>query len=95
MSVPAGPEVPTQTPILPALGARVALGHVRRAFDMARQDMADAVALAHCSVERIDRRARDAEGRRHALALQYVNGGFYRPHPGHLHLPFAIHRLSG
>ena len=42
MSVPAGPEVPMQTPMLPALGAGVALGHVRGALDVAGQDVADA-----------------------------------------------------
>ena len=40
MSVPAGPEVPMHTPMLPARGARVALGHVRGALDVARQDVA-------------------------------------------------------
>ena len=42
MSVPAGPEVPMHTPILPGAGAGVALGHVRGALDVAGQHMADA-----------------------------------------------------
>ena len=46
MSVPAGPEVPMHTPMLPALGARVALGHVRGALDVARQDVARCVPRA-------------------------------------------------
>jgi cytochrome c553 len=45
MSVPAGPLVPMHTPMLPA-GAGVALGHVRGALDVARQDVGDRLALA-------------------------------------------------
>ena len=42
MSVPAGPEVPMQTPMLPARGAGVALGHVRGALDVPGQHVVDA-----------------------------------------------------
>ena len=42
MSVPAGPEVPMQMPMLPGLGPGVALGHVRGALDVAGQHVRDA-----------------------------------------------------
>ena len=45
MSVPAGPEVPTQTPMLPAAGPGVALGHVRGALDVPGQDVLDAAVV--------------------------------------------------
>ena len=64
MSVPAGPEVPMQTPMLPALARRVAVGHVRGALDMAGQDMADAAMRAHRRVEWVDGCAGNAEADR-------------------------------
>ena len=45
MSVPAGPEVPMHTPMLPARPG-VALGHVRGGLDVAGQDVGDALPLA-------------------------------------------------
>ena len=63
MSVPAGPEVPMHTPMLPAL-ARVALGHVRGRLDVARQHVAMEAASRSCGVERVDGGAGHAEGLR-------------------------------
>ena len=65
------------------LGARIAVGHVRSALDMARQDMADRASLAQRRVERIDRGAWHAESDRHALPLEHQHRRVHRLHLGH------------
>src|SRR3546814_2299197 len=59
-------------------GAGVALGHVGGALDVAGQDMVDRLALLHGGVERVDRRAGNAEGDVDPLLLQDAHGGFGR-----------------
>ena len=58
MSVPAGPGGADADADVARHGARVAVGHVRGALDVAGQDVADAAVLAHRRVERVDGRAR-------------------------------------
>jgi hypothetical protein len=65
------------------LGAGVPLGHVRGALDVPGQHVLDGAAVAQRTVERIDRRTRQAEGVRDTLPLQDVHGGLDRPHAGH------------
>src|SRR5258708_28274912 len=69
------------------LGARVAIGHMRRTLHVARQDMADGTSLAQCRIERVDRGTGYAEGDRNALTFQHEHSRFYRPYPGHQILP--------
>src|SRR3546814_2145924 len=64
-------------------GAGVALGHVGGALDVAGQDMVDRLALLHGGVERVDRRAGNAEGDVDPLLLQDAHGGFGCGHKGH------------
>ena len=49
-------------PDIACLGAGVALGHVRGRLDMAGKDVADRAARLQRRIERVDRRARHAEG---------------------------------
>ncbi len=49
MSVPAGPEVPSRPQYY--LPPCVALSHMRSAFHMTRQYMANASMLTHCRIE--------------------------------------------
>ena len=62
---------------------RVALGHVRRAFDVARQHVRDAAAPLHRGVQRIDRGARDAERAGDSFLFQHEDGGVDCGHAGH------------
>ncbi len=62
------------------LGAGVALGHVRGAFDVASQDVMDAAALLQRGVERVDRRARHAERGGDAFFFHHVDGCFDSGH---------------
>jgi hypothetical protein len=63
--------------------ARIALGHVRCTFDVAREDVRDAAARLHRRVQRVDRSAGDAERVGHTFALQHVHGGVDGSHLGH------------
>ncbi|MGF6807019.1 hypothetical protein OKW30_002145 [Paraburkholderia sp. Clong3] len=65
------------------LRAGVALGHVRRAFHMAREHVADAAGFAHRRVERVDRGARHAERGIDAFFFEHQNGGVDGSHFGH------------
>src|SRR5690606_23156083 len=56
------------------LGAGVALGHVRGAFDVACQDVADAAVSAQGGIQRVERGTGDAEGRIDAYLAQYRDG---------------------
>ncbi len=83
-------------------GARIALGHVRRAFDMARQHMGNRLALAQRGVQGVDRGAGNAEGLVHAFFFQHQNGCHHGFHAGHTRLlqslmeaMFAQWRLPG
>ena len=95
MSVPAGPEVPMHTPMLPATGAGVALGHVRGAFDVARQHVGDGAAFAQRRVQRVDGRAGHAEGLRYAFLLHHQNRGHDGLHLCHGSLLVEWPRCSG
>jgi len=65
------------------LGAGVALGHVRGAFDVACQDVADAAVSAQGGIQRVDRGTGDAEGCIDAFLAQYRDGGIDCSHSGH------------
>ena len=65
------------------LGAGIALGHVRGAFDVARQVVADAVALAQRGVEGIDRGAGHAEGDLDAFFFHHQHRCLCCCHPCH------------
>ena len=80
--MPAGPEVLMQTPMLPAR-AREALGHVRGALNVARQQMLEAAVPAQRRVERVDRRAWHAEHGDYAFLLHDGDGGVGGFHFGH------------
>ncbi|MEY9725818.1 hypothetical protein ABIA07_001719 [Bradyrhizobium yuanmingense] len=71
-------------PDIAGLGARIALGHVRSALDMARQDVADRAALLQRRVKRIDRSAGNTEGRRDAFLLQDTHGRIDSSHLRHI-----------
>ena len=62
--------------------ARPAVGRVRPALLMAHRDVLDRGA-AQRVVQRQDRRARNAEGDRHALVLQHADDGVHRLHATH------------
>ncbi len=64
-------------------GSRVALGHVRGALDVAREDVRDAAAPLHGGVQRIDRRARHAERAGDAFLFEDEDGGVDCAHAGH------------
>ena len=74
------------------LGARIPIGHVGRAFDMARQDVADAAVLAQRGIERVDGGARNPEGHGDPFALQNQDGSVHGFHFCHRHLPNASDR---
>ena len=63
MSVPAGPEVLMQIPMLPAWH-----GCIPPPYEMhpqrAGEDVLDPAMVTHCCIERVDRRTREAEGLR-------------------------------
>ena len=83
MSVPAGPDVPMQMPMFPSAARVIALGHVAGAFDVAGQDVVDAAVGAHRRVERVDRRAWQAESLGGALLFQDGDGCVNRAHLRH------------
>jgi hypothetical protein len=58
----------------------VALGHVRRAFDVARQDVRDGLPFAQCRVQRVDRRAGYAERLRDTFAFEHQDCRVDRSH---------------
>jgi hypothetical protein len=66
------------------LGAGVAFGHVRGALDVARQDVADAVAFTQCRIQRVNRGARHPERDAHALFFHHVDCCFSRGHLCHV-----------
>jgi hypothetical protein len=66
------------------LGARIAVGHVRGALDMPRQDVADRAAQLQGRIERVDRRPRDAEGAGDALLLQHAHSRIDGTHLRHV-----------
>jgi hypothetical protein len=53
------------------------------ALDVARQDVGDRAAAAHLGVKRVDRRAGDAEGLRHAFLFHHQHGSHGGFHLGH------------
>ncbi len=55
-------------------GAGVALGHMRSALDVPREDVRDRALFAQRRVERIDRGAGHAEGLRHAFFFHHQHG---------------------
>jgi hypothetical protein len=67
------------------LGTGKALGHVRRALDVAGKDMADRSPRLQGRVEWIDRGPRDAEGAVNPLLLQHVDGSVDSTHLDHDH----------
>jgi hypothetical protein len=56
-------------------GTRVALGHVRGALDVAREDVRDGAALAQRGIHRVDGGTGHAEGLRHAFLFHHKHGG--------------------
>src|SRR5690606_33760361 len=65
------------------LGAGVAFGHVRSAFDMTRQYVADRAARLHRRIKRIDRCARHTEGTIDPFSFQHKHGCIDCTHSGH------------
>ena len=65
------------------LGAGVTLGHMRCAFDVARQNVVDRAALLQRRVKRVDRRTRHAEGADNSFFLQNPHRCIDRSHLGH------------
>ena len=65
------------------LGAGVALGHVRGALDVARQDVADRAAPLQRGIKRIDRGAGNAEGGHDAFLFQDTHRRIDCPHLRH------------
>ena len=72
------------------LGARIAVGHMRSALDVARQDVTNGATLAQRGVKWVDRGARHAEGDRNALPLQYEHCGVHCFHSSHLDPPMSL-----
>ena len=70
---------------VPGLGSRVALRHVRGAFDVARQHVIDPADFAHRRIQRIDCRAGQPECRAHALLQHHLDCRFNRSHLCHGH----------
>jgi hypothetical protein len=68
-------------------GPGVTLGHMRGALDMARQDVMDRATALQGGIERVDRRARHAEGLGHALALQNPDRSLDSSHSRHARSP--------
>ena len=68
------------------LGTRIALGHVRCAFDVARQNMIDRSALLQRRIQRIDRSARHAERADDAFLFQNAHCCIDCPHLRHVSL---------
>ena len=68
------------------LGARIAVGHMRGALDVARQDVTNGAARLHRRVKRVDRGARHAEGD-NAFPLQHEHGGVHCVHSSHERSP--------
>ncbi|MFK4514198.1 hypothetical protein ABIF20_001563 [Bradyrhizobium japonicum] len=66
------------------LRPRIALGHMRGALDMARENVADRPALLQRRVQRIDRGPGNAEGSRDALFLQNSHGSIDGSHLRHI-----------
>ncbi len=66
------------------LGAGIAVGHVRGAFDVPREEMADRSALSHRRVERVDRRAGHPERMPHAFLLHHQHRGHDGLHASHV-----------
>ena len=89
MSVPAGPGRADADADIAGHGARIALGHMRGAFDMAREDVADGAAGLHGRIERVDGGAGDTEGAVHAFLLQDPDCRVYGTHLGHGGTPFS------
>ena len=71
------------TPMLPTLVRGVALGHVRGALDMARQDVLDSAVPARGGVGGVDRGAGHPERVGRPLAFEDRDGGLCGSHPGH------------
>ena len=90
MSVPAGPLVPMQTPILPARGAGVTLGHVAGGFNVAGQDVADALALAQRGVKRVDGGAWHAKGLADAFFFHHQYSSHCSLHLCHVGLRLGV-----
>jgi hypothetical protein len=65
------------------LSAGVAIGHVRGALDMSRQNMSDRASLAQRRIEWINRGAGHAEGDRDSLLLQHKHRSVHLAHPRH------------
>jgi hypothetical protein len=80
MSVPAGPDANADV-----AGRRpgITFGHVRSAFDVAREHVADAARLFHRRVERVDGRARHAERGIDSFFFQHEDGCVDGSHLGH------------
>ena len=74
------------------LGPGVALGHVRGAFHVARQDVGDALALTQGGVQRVDGCAGHAEGIGHAFFFHHEYGCHCGFHLGHVGL---LERVGG
>jgi len=87
--VPAGPEVPRFTPILPARAA-VPLGRVRAAFFVPDEDVLDPAVLAQGFVQGQDRGARDAENQFNTLALEDMNRCLHGRHFWHRRLSLTV-----
>ena len=71
------------------LGAGEPFGHVGGRLDMPRQDVADRAPRLHRRVERIDRRARHAEGAGNAFLFENENRRIDGAHPGHDPAPLS------
>jgi hypothetical protein len=81
------------------LGAGVALGHMRCALDVARQDVVDRTALLQSGIQRIDRGARNAERANNAFLFQNTHSSIDCSHfshftPGHLFWSRSIIRAK-
>src|ERR1700754_225945 len=75
-----GPDADTD---VAGLRTGVALGHVRRALDVAGERVAERAVSADRRVERVDRGTGQAEQVGHALLAQNRDGGVDCPHAGH------------
>ncbi|MNF66070.1 hypothetical protein D3C84_478530 [compost metagenome] len=72
------------------VGAGVALGHVRGAFDVASQDVVDTTDFLQCGVQRVDGGAGDAERGVNAFAAHHQYGGLDCSHFGHCLVPLLL-----
>ncbi|MNL32983.1 hypothetical protein D3C87_1548690 [compost metagenome] len=72
------------------LGAGVALGHVRGAFNVASEYVIDAADLLQGGVQRVDGGTRDAKSGIDPFTAHHQNGGFDCSHFAHGFVPLYV-----